>query len=101
MLLAVKFNPGIGAQMFADLHVRAVMSNRIDVTATRWLPICGHRWQVKFSTLTIAWLLVGISFALFSCATITGPPITSEEENHARLVLLAEAEVFQRAQQKN
>jgi beta-barrel assembly-enhancing protease len=37
---------------------------------------------------------------LSACATVTGPAITAEEEKETRIHLRAEAEAFQRAQQK-
>jgi predicted Zn-dependent protease len=39
-------------------------------------------------------------FFLSACATVTGPPVTAEEEKEAMILLRAEAEAFQRAQQK-
>jgi len=44
--------------------------------------------------------VLALSFALSACATVTGPEITSEEERQARALLRAEAEAFQKAQQK-
>jgi predicted Zn-dependent protease len=45
---------------------------------------------------------VGSFLLLFlsACATVTGPPITTEEEKQARILLRAEAAAFQRAQQQ-
>lgn len=50
--------------------------------------------------LVIAWVLFAFLFGLSGCATLTGAEITSEEEKQARVLLRAEAEAFQRAQQK-
>jgi predicted Zn-dependent protease len=48
----------------------------------------------------VARLVLALSFALSGCATVTGPEITSEEEKQARVLLHAEAEAFQKSQQK-
>ena len=45
-------------------------------------------------------LFVVLFLLLSACATVTGPRITSEEERRAQIILKAEAEAFQKAQQK-
>jgi predicted Zn-dependent protease len=48
----------------------------------------------------VARVILALSFALSGCATVTGPAITSEEEKQVQILLRAEAEAFQKAQQK-
>jgi predicted Zn-dependent protease len=52
------------------------------------------------TTVVVARVVLVLSFALSACATVTGPEITSAEEQQAQALLHAEAEAFQKAQQK-
>ena len=60
------------------------------------LPALRQRWRSQVSSMLSAWLLLALS----GCATVTGPEISSEQEKQAKMLLRAEAEAFQRAQQK-
>lgn len=56
-------------------------------------------WQVLPSSSAI--VLLALAFVLSSCATVTGPQITSAEERQAQGILKAEAAAYQKAQKKN
>lgn len=72
----------------------------MDVTAAVLLRAGRRRWHMNSRILIVVRVVLGLSLALSACATVTGPEITSEEEKQARTLLHAEAEAFQKAQQK-
>jgi len=56
-------------------------------------------WQVLPSSSAI--VLLALAFVLSSCATVTGPQITSAEERQAQQgIVKAEAAAYQKAQEK-